>query len=113
MSTSGNGTPESDLTIALKPSTTPLDANERAAVLDDPGFGRTFTDHMVTIRWTEGRGWHDAQLVPYGPIEMDPATQVIHYSQTIFEGLKAYRAPDGTISTFRPEQNARRMQLSA
>src|SRR6478609_3226112 len=113
MSTSEAGTAESDLTIALKPSATPLAANERAAVLANPGFGRTFTDHMVTIRWIEGRGWHDAQLVPYDPIEMDPATQVIHYSQTIFEGLKAYRSPDGSIATFRPEQNARRMQLSA
>jgi branched-chain amino acid aminotransferase len=114
MSTSsGSGTSESDLTIELKPTASPVEANERASMLENPGFGRTFTDHMVTIRWIEGRGWHDAQLVPYGPIEMDPATQVIHYSQTIFEGLKAYRAPDGSIATFRPEQNARRFQASA
>src|SRR4051812_24661887 len=105
--------PDSDLAIALKPSATPLDANERAAIITDPGFGRVSTDHMVTIRWTEGRGWHDAQLVPYGPVEMDPATNVIHYGQSIFEGLKAYRAPDGSVQTFRPEQNARRFQRSA
>src|SRR6478609_2725510 len=113
MSTSEAGTAESDLTIALKPTASPVEANERAAILADPGFGRTFTDHMVTIRWTEGRGWHDAQLVPYGPIEMDPATNFIHYGQSIFEGLKAYRSPDGSIQTFRPEQNARRFQRSA
>src|SRR6478752_2460901 len=113
MSTSENGTAESDLTIALKPTASPLEANERQSILQDPGFGRIFTDHMVTIRWIEGRGWHDAQLVPYGPIEMDPATNFIHYGQAIFEGLKAYRSPDGSIQTFRPEQNARRFQRSA
>ena len=68
---------------------------------------------MVRIRWTEGHGWHDAELVPYGPIEMDPATNFIHYGQAIFEGLKAYRRADGSIATFRPEANARRFQRSA
>jgi branched-chain amino acid aminotransferase len=102
-----------DLTISLKPSSSPLSANERSALLADPGFGKVFTDHMVTIRWTEGRGWHDAQLVPYGPIQIDPATNFVHYGQSIFEGLKAYRRPDGSIATFRPEQNARRFQRSA
>ena len=61
---------------------------------------------MVTIRWTEAEGWHDAQLVPYAPIALDPATNFIHYGQSIFEGLKAYRQPDGSIATFRPEANA-------
>ena len=61
---------------------------------------------MVTIDWTEDAGWHDAQLVPYGPIPFDPATNVLHYGQAIFEGLKAYRQPDGSIATFRPEANA-------
>jgi branched-chain amino acid aminotransferase len=68
---------------------------------------------MVTIRWTEGRGWHDAQLVPYGPLEIDPANMTLHYGQSIFEGLKAYRTADGRIQTFRPEANARRFQTSA
>ncbi|MFF2331054.1 branched-chain amino acid aminotransferase, partial [Streptomyces sp. NPDC058103] len=71
------------------------------------------TDHMVTIRWTEGRGWHDGQLVPYGPLSLDPATTVLHYAQEIFEGLKAYRGPDGGVATFRPEANAKRFQASA
>jgi branched-chain amino acid aminotransferase len=99
-------------TIALKPTSAPLADAQREAILADPGFGRYFTDHMVRIRWTEGRGWHDAELVPYGPIEMDPATNALHYGQAIFEGLKAYRRADGSIATFRPYENARRFQRS-
>ncbi|MBL1065457.1 branched-chain amino acid aminotransferase [Streptomyces sp. 7-21] len=97
----------------LKPSAHPLPAAEREAVLADPGFGRHFTDHMVTIRWTEGRGWHDARLTPYAPLPMDPATMTLHYGQAIFEGLKAYRQPDGSVAVFRPDANARRFQNSA
>lgn len=100
-------------TIELKPSAHPLSAAEREEILASPGFGRHFTDHMVTIRWTEGRGWHDAQLVPYAPLSIDPANMTLHYAQTIFEGLKAYRQPDGTVATFRPGANAERFQRSA
>ncbi|WP_328469881.1 branched-chain amino acid aminotransferase [Streptomyces sp. NBC_00448] len=100
-------------TIELKPSSHPLPAAEREAILSDPGFGRYFTDHMVTIRWTAGRGWHDAQLVPYAPLSVDPANMTLHYAQTIFEGLKAYRQPDGGVATFRPEANALRFQASS
>ncbi|MFE7618322.1 branched-chain amino acid aminotransferase [Streptomyces sp. NPDC057496] len=100
-------------TIELKPSANPLSDAEREANMVNPGFGRRFTDHMVTIRWTEGRGWHDGQLIPYGPLALDPATTVFHYAQEIFEGLKAYRRPDGSVATFRPEANARRFQASA
>ncbi len=99
--------------IALKPTGTPLAAEEREARMADPGFGRFFTDHMVTAAWETGRGWHDAQLVPYTPVALDPAVMVLHYGQAIFEGLKAYRQPDGSVATFRPEQNARRFQRSA
>jgi branched-chain amino acid aminotransferase len=99
--------------IELKPSAHPLPAAEREAILANPGFGRHFTDHMVTIRWTAGRGWHDGQLVPYAPIPLDPATSVLHYAQEIFEGLKAYRRPDGSVATFRPDRNAQRFQRSA
>jgi branched-chain amino acid aminotransferase len=99
--------------IALKPTGTPLDAAERQSRLAEPGFGRFFTDHMVTIAWDAGQGWHDAQLVPYAPLSMDPAIMVLHYGQAIFEGLKAYRQPDDTVATFRPEENARRFQRSA
>ena len=105
--------PTDTIEIELKPSANPLAAEEREARLANPGFGRFFTDNMVTIRWTEGRGWHDAQLVPYGPIELDPATSILHYGQSIFEGLKAYRTADGSIQTFRPYANAARFQSSA
>ncbi|MBT2509559.1 branched-chain amino acid aminotransferase [Streptomyces sp. ISL-98] len=100
-------------TIELKPSSHPLSDAEREAILANPGFGRHFTDHMVTIRWTEGRGWHDAQLVPYAPLSIDPANMTLHYAQEIFEGLKAYRHPGGTVATFRPDMNAKRFQVSA
>ncbi|MFP3987706.1 branched-chain amino acid aminotransferase [Streptomyces sp. E11-3] len=100
-------------TIELKPSAHPLSDAEREAILANPGFGRHFTDHMVTIKWTEGRGWHDAELVPYAPLSIDPANMTLHYAQTIFEGLKAYRRADGSIATFRPEANAERFNASA
>ncbi|MET7852582.1 branched-chain amino acid aminotransferase [Streptomyces avermitilis] len=100
-------------TIELKPSASPLSDAEREAILASPGFGRHFTDHMVTIKWTEGRGWHDGQLVPYAPLSLDPATMVLHYAQEIFEGLKAYRQPDGSVASFRPDMNAKRFQASA
>ncbi|WP_330330999.1 branched-chain amino acid aminotransferase [Streptomyces sp. NBC_00536] len=99
--------------IEIKPSSTPRSAAEREAILADPGYGRHFTDHMVQIRWTEGRGWHDAELVPYGPLSIDPANMTLHYAQTIFEGLKAYEQPDGSVATFRPRANAERFQASA
>ncbi|MEU5053332.1 branched-chain amino acid aminotransferase [Streptomyces sp. NPDC021096] len=100
-------------TIELKPSSHPLSAAEREQILANPGFGRHFTDHMVTIKWTEGRGWHDGELVPYAPLSIDPANMTLHYAQEIFEGLKAYRRPDGSVATFRPDANARRFQASA
>lgn len=101
------------LTFSLKPTSQPLPEAQRAAVLADPGFGRHFTDHMVTVRWDEGTGWHDAELVPYGPLSLDPATMALHYGQEIFEGLKAYRWADGRIASFRPEMNARRFNRSS
>ena len=75
------------------------------------GFGRHFTDHMFTMDWTKEEGWHNAQIVPYGPIEMNPACMVLHYAQETFEGLKAYRKGDD-ILLFRPEMNARRLRKS-
>lgn len=86
---------------------------EREAVLADPGFGRHFTDHMVSIEWTTEEGWHDAKVVPYGPLVLDPAASVFHYAQEIFEGIKAYRHADSSIWTFRPDANGRRLQRSA
>lgn len=91
----------------------PVSAETRAAVLANPGFGTNFTDHMVTIEWTEGQGWHDAVIGPRQPIALDPAAAVLHYAQEIFEGLKAYKQADGSISLFRPEANAARFNQSA
>jgi branched-chain amino acid aminotransferase len=86
---------------------------EREALLASPGFGQIFTDHMITARWSAGRGWHDARLEPYGPFTLDPATSVFHYSQEFFEGLKAYRQDNGSIAMFRPDANAARFNASA
>lgn len=91
----------------------PVSAAEREALLANPGFGRVFTDHMVTIRYAEGKGWYEARVEPRGPIPMDPATAVLHYGQEIFEGLKAYHRADGQIGLFRAEANARRFRESA
>jgi branched-chain amino acid aminotransferase len=101
------------LDFEIRPNPRPVAAAERAALLSNPGFGRIFTDHMVTIRYAEGKGWYDARVEPRGPIPMDPATAVLHYAQEIFEGLKAYRAADGGVILFRPEANARRFAASA
>ena len=88
-------------------------AQRRDEILAAPGFGKFFTDHLVTATWTPDAGWHAGRVEPYGPIPMDPASAVLHYAQEIFEGLKAYRHPDGTVWAFRPEANAKRMQRSA
>ena len=73
------------------------------------GFGNYFTDHMFLMDWTSEKGWHDARIVPYGPLPTDPATMVLHYAQETFEGLKAYRDPEGNVQLFRPDMNAKRM----
>ena len=97
----------------ILPTPHPVSAPERSALLRDPGFGRVFTDHMVTVRYTDGKGWYDARVEPRAPIPMDPASAVLHYAQEIFEGLKAYRNADGSITSFRPESNAKRFRDSA
>lgn len=102
---------------ALEYSTTlssnPVPAQRRAEILANPGFGVAFTDHMVTATWTPDAGWHDAGVRAYAPLTVDPASAVLHYGQSIFEGLKAYRHEDGSIWTFRPEANAARFARSA
>ncbi len=76
------------------------------------GFGQIFTDHMFIMNYDEGQGWHDPRIVPYGPLELDPAAMCLHYGQEVFEGMKAYRAPDGRVVLFRPEKNMARLNLS-
>lgn len=104
---------EQRLDFAVTKNEHPATDAQRAEILAEPGFGKAFTDHMVSIDWTAEEGWHNAQVRPFGPVELSPATNVFHYGQAIFEGLKAYRHEDGSIVTFRPEQNAARMQHSA
>jgi len=72
------------------------------------GFGEVFTDHMFVLDYTEGVGWHDPRVVPYGPVTLDPAAAVLHYAQEMFEGLKAYRTASGDVQLFRPDMNAKR-----
>ena len=101
------------LQFELRANPKPRSESERAAILANPGFGMYFTDHMAVATWTATDGWHDSAIVPYGPFSLDPATAVLHYAQQVFEGLKVYRHDDGSIWTFRPDQNAERMHRSA
>lgn len=101
-------------TYQIQPSATPLTAEARAEKMTNPGFGRIFTEHMVSLSYTEGEGWHSGRLGPYEPLMMDPASSVLHYGQAIFEGFKAYHQPkDGSVRTFRPLENAKRFNNSA
>ena len=103
--------------FALTRSSAARPADERAAVLaalaSSGGFGEVFTDHMARLTWTADGGWSRHRVEPYGPLELDPAAAVLHYGQEIFEGLKAFRHPDGSVWTFRPESNAERFVRSA
>ncbi len=99
--------------FTFEPSAAAVAPEARAELLVNPGFGRVFTDHMVTISYHEGRGWHDAKVHARAPLTIDPACAVLHYAQEIFEGLKAYRTPEGGASLFRADANARRFRESA
>lgn len=104
---------DSALRFTVRPHQNPLAPDSRAALLDDPGFGRVFTDHMVIIRYQHGLGWHDASVEARGPVALDPAAAVLHYAQEVFEGMKAYRTSNGGAALFRPYANAQRFRLSA
>ncbi|GEL95506.1 branched-chain amino acid aminotransferase [Cellulomonas composti] len=97
----------------LHRSQTPVPDDERAAALASPRFGTVFTDHMARMSFDQSSGWHARRVEPYGPLQLDPATAVLHYAQEIFEGLKAYLHPDGSVWTFRPQANAARFARSA
>ena len=86
---------------------------QRNAIVAAPQFGRSFTDHMITARWTGESGWHDARVEPYAPIPLYPGTSVFHYGQGVFEGTKAYRHDSGMITLFRPADNAARFNQGA
>ena len=91
----------------------PTPDSEREAIIANPTFGTHFSDHQVVIVWEKNKGWHSPEVLPYGPILMDPSSAVLHYGQEVFEGIKAYRHQDGSIWTFRPDKNALRLQRSA
>jgi branched-chain amino acid aminotransferase len=95
------------------PNQNPLANSERDKRVSEPGFGKYYTDNMVVAQWSDATGWQDAQLRAYGPLTLDPATMVFHYGQEVFEGMKAYSQPDGGVSLFRPDANAKRFAKSA
>ncbi|OEZ50056.1 branched-chain-amino-acid aminotransferase [Janthinobacterium sp. MP5059B] len=98
--------------LVVTPSAHSLSDAERAARMVNPAFGRIFTDHMVVIPYRDGK-WQQGELKAYGPLMLDPSASSLHYGQAIFEGYKAFAQPDGSIKTFRPEQNAERFNRSA
>ncbi|NNG37163.1 branched-chain amino acid aminotransferase [Nakamurella aerolata] len=99
--------------FAVQKNPNPATDEQLAEIFAAPGFGNYFTDHMALIDWDPEQGWHDPRVVPYAPFSIDPASMVLHYGQEIFEGLKAYRQPDGSVAAFRPDANAKRMAGSA
>ena len=101
------------MNFAITPHASPVSAENRRKTMEDPGFGRVFTDHMVTLRWTADKGWHEGQVKARAPFAIDPACAVLHYAQEVFEGMKAYRTGGGQIVLFRPEMNAARFSRSA
>lgn len=99
--------------FVVTPHASPVAAETRRSSIADPGFGRLFTDHMVTLRWTANAGWHDGQVTARAPFAIDPACAVLHYAQEIFEGMKAYRTDSNAVVLFRPDRNAARFARSA
>ena len=96
---------EIKITLTDHPKAKPTDESKL-------GFGRSFTDHMFLMDYTVGQGWHDARIVPYGPLSLDPSCSVFHYGQEVFEGMKAYKGVNGDIRLFRPEENFKRLNSS-
>lgn len=94
--------------ISIQKTTHPKEKPDQAEL----GFGHFFSDHMFIMDYTEGQGWYDPRIVPYGPLQMDPSVMIFHYGQATFEGLKAYKAADGKILLFRPSANMERMNIS-
>ena len=102
-----------DTSFDYQKHASPMSAAERDAVLLNPGFGKTFTDHMLVMRYRPESGWHDGVIRARAPFQIDPACAVLHYAQEIFEGMKAYRTADDGVALFRPEANALRFRNSA
>lgn len=96
---------EISITKTTTPKQKPIDQSKL-------GFGIYYTDHMFIMNYDDGEGWHDARIVPYAPIPLDPAAMCLHYGQEVFEGMKAYKTADGGIQLFRPEKNMARLNVS-
>lgn len=103
------GNDVSNLEITIEQTTQP----KTKPAVADLGFGKHFTDHMLILDYTEGKGWHDARIVPYQPLALAPSAMVLHYGQTVFEGLKAYRTAENEILLFRADQNFARLNRSS
>ncbi|MBV9096103.1 MAG: branched-chain amino acid aminotransferase [Streptosporangiaceae bacterium] len=99
--------------FGIEPAARPRSEHERKQLLVAPGWGRVFTDHMVTMRFDPKRGWHDGKLTAFAELGLAPSCSVLHYGQAIFEGLKAYQQRDGSVAAFRPDMNAQRFAASA
>ena len=97
--------PKISVELTKQPKLKPIDQTKL-------GFGSIFTDHMFIMDYDKGKGWNNARIVPYAPLELDPAAMILHYGQEVFEGLKAYRTSDGRILLFRPDENFKRMNVS-
>ena len=93
------------ITKTTQPKGKPKDA--------DLAFGTEFTDHMFLMNYHVDKGWYDARVEPYGPLSLDPATAVLHYAQSMFEGLKAFRGKDGKVRMFRPDKHVARLNRTA
>lgn len=103
-------TSSSSFTQSLAPE---IASELRLSALENPAFGRAFTPHMASIRYTAESGWHDPKIEPTAPISIHPSAMALHYAQEIFEGMKVYAQPDGGIALFRPSANAARFRRSA
>lgn len=96
----------------IVPNPAAVSDEELAGLMENLGFGRQFTDHMAHMQWTAEDGWHVKEVIPFAPFTLHPAAAVLHYGQSAFEGIKAYRHTDGSVWTFRPGFNAARMNHS-
>lgn len=101
------------LEFEIVKNTQPMAESDRAVAFENLGFGTLFSDHMAVIHWSADKGWHSAKVTARAPFSLDPASSVLHYAQEIFEGMKAYRAADGQVVLFRPDENAKRFNASA
>ena len=113
MTTAILNTPHRILAGSMEISVTKVPRTRAMPAARDLGFGRVFTDHMFAMDYEEGRGWHEARILPYGPISIDPAASALHYGQAMFDGLKAFRARDGRILVFRGARHAARLSSGA